>query len=124
MGHATALLLSAADWGESIRQSRCVLELGAGLGLPALACKAALGAQNVVITDRAPQVIGLLEENIERNFGIDSQVSVTSLDWNASAARQLPQKFGVPYIDVVLCCDCILDRLFGATEPLVEFWRL
>merc|ERR1712151_1104286 len=83
-------------------------------------------AKRVVITDRAPQVLNPLEENIGRNFATsadtqNSQLSAMSLDWSAAAARELPLKLGVPYIDVVVCCDCILERLFGATEPLVEF---
>merc|ERR1712129_347120 len=40
---------------------------------------------------------------------------------SAAAARELPGQLGVSNIDVVLCCDCILDHLFGAAEALAEF---
>eukprot|EP00927_Polykrikos_kofoidii_P073181 TRINITY_DN69252_c0_g1_i1.p1 TRINITY_DN69252_c0_g1~~TRINITY_DN69252_c0_g1_i1.p1 ORF type:complete len:398 (-),score=64.26 TRINITY_DN69252_c0_g1_i1:36-1229(-) len=119
--HTAAFLLGSADWGVAIAQSRCVLELGAGLGLPALACAAVLGAGRVVATDRAPQVLDLLEENIARSGLADSGVSVESLNWSADAAKELHIRLGVPCIDVVLCCDCIHEELFGATELLAEF---
>merc|ERR1712232_708672 len=99
-----------------------VLELGAGLGLPALVCARALGARCVDATDRAPQVLGLLEENIGRNFADgDTRLFVRSLDWSAAAARELPVQLGVSHIDVVICCDCILQHLFGASAALAEF---
>merc|ERR1711972_630692 len=122
--HATAFILGSPEWSLAISESSCVLELGAGLGLPALACARALGARCVVATDRAPQVLDLLEENIERNVGgLDGapRFLAQSLDWSAAAARDLPAQLGVRHVDVVICCDCILEHLFGAVDALAEF---
>merc|ERR1711862_1088211 len=49
------------------------------------------------------------------------QVSVESLDWSAAAAHELPARLGVPYVDVVIGCDIILEHLFGAAALLAEF---
>lgn len=132
---ATAYMLRSADWRARITNSSCVLELGAGLGLPALVCAFVLGAHRVVATDRAPQVLDLLLQNAWRvahgacnaqaEHGGDPEAlpnfAVESLDWSAEAARELPARLGVSCIDTVICCDCILARLFGAVEALAEF---
>lgn len=123
--HTTAFLLASADWATAVADSHCVLELGAGLGLPAFACAAALGAQHVVASDRAPQVLDLLDENIARNFdsasgGLGPKVSAVHLDWSSGAGQRLKEELGVPCIDVVICCDCIHEEFFGATKLLAE----
>lgn len=127
--HATAYILGSPDWSKFVSESACVLELGAGLGLPAFVCAKALGARRVVATDRAAQVLDLLDENVLLNFRSNASasapepcpISVDTLDWSAAAARELPARLKVPRIDVVICCDCILKHLFGAVEALSEF---
>jgi len=70
-------------------------------------------------------MLELLHENVARNFGSASSTdccfSIESLDWSATAAHGLPARLGVERIDAVICCDCILPRLFGVATLLAEF---
>lgn len=92
-----------------------VIELGCGLGLPALVC-AALGACTL-LTD-VPEALPLLQQRIEENFndrstGIQGDISVdaAALRWEASAASALAKER--QGFDLVLCSDCVYEPLYG-----------
>lgn len=60
-------------------QGKRVLELGSGTGVLGLAC-ARTGASHVVVTDNEPELLTLLERNIEAN-ALSTKVSAKPLDW-------------------------------------------
>ena len=61
------------------RTSLSVLEIGAGVGAAGLALAA--GGHDVLLTDFAPEVLGLLEANVRRNR-LQRRAAVQKLDWN------------------------------------------
>ena len=61
------------------RTSLSVLEIGAGVGAAGLALTA--GGHDVLLTDFAPEVLGLLEANVRRNR-LQRRAAVQKLDWN------------------------------------------
>jgi predicted nicotinamide N-methyase len=77
-----------------------VLELGCGLGIPAVA--AALGGADVLATDWSPDAVGLLRRNAARN-GARLAAEVSS--WTAPA----PELEGAPW-DLVLAADVLYER--------------
>ena len=85
---------------------RRVLELGCGLGLPALAAAAAGG--RVLATDWAPDAVALAAQNAERN-GLP--VSVARFRWDAD-----PAALGAPW-PLVLASDVLYEA--RNVEPLL-----
>ena len=96
---ATAL----ADAVPEVRGLR-VVELGCGLGLPALA--AALRGADVLATDWASDAIDLLRRNAERN-GL--QLTAEVRDWRAPWEERF---------DLALAADVLYER--RNVEPLVQ----
>ncbi|EQC26402.1 hypothetical protein SDRG_15747 [Saprolegnia diclina VS20] len=91
-----------------------VLELGAGLGVPGMVA-GILGAPHVVLTEQ-PELVPLLRTNIRRNFAASSSnVEAAVLSWGTAATTAFCAKYGA--FDVVLCCDCIYEPLYG------QSWR-
>mmetsp|Transcript_148350 Transcript_148350/g.476362 ORF Transcript_148350/g.476362 Transcript_148350/m.476362 type:complete len:172 (+) Transcript_148350:47-562(+) len=67
-----------------LQGTRCILELGAGCGLPGL-CAAALAGDEaqVVLTDYCPEVVERLEANVDLNKSrLRSHTKVMTLDWS------------------------------------------
>jgi nicotinamide N-methyltransferase len=100
-------------------QGKHVLELGAGTGLPSLAC-ALGGASQVVITDYPDEgIIKTMKENIDLcNAG--GNVRAFGLDWTDSSQvayilQESPQSEGY---DLILCADTLWLSDFHA--PLLE----
>mmetsp|Transcript_20705 Transcript_20705/g.57827 ORF Transcript_20705/g.57827 Transcript_20705/m.57827 type:complete len:254 (+) Transcript_20705:96-857(+) len=91
---------------------RRVAELGAGAGLPSLAC-GMLGASEVVLTDMAP-VVGLMQRNIALN-GLGASCRAEVLDWESPWSS--PAVGSSPPFDVVLAADVLY---FEAQDPFVE----
>lgn len=101
----SAILLARTLAGRSLRGAR-VLELGCGLGLPALA--AALAGGRVVAADWAPEAIEALRDNARRN---DVEVEGLVADWRD------PRPFLArgPF-DLVIAADVVYER--RNAEPL------
>ena len=98
-------------------RGKSVVELGAGLGLPGMVAHM-LGASSVVLTDKA-NLTDLLRHNVEKNF-TSSSVRVHTLDWSSEQDRQ---SIARP-IDLILCCDCIYEPLYGKSwKPLAATVR-
>lgn len=85
-----------------------ILELGCGLGMPGMVCRA-LGAK-VLLTD-TPETLGLLFENVKINFGSTSRIQAAALSWNRKGTRELARQYG-PF-SLVLCADCVYAPLYG-----------
>lgn len=100
---------------EKVYQKR-IVELGSGLGFMGLCC-ALFGAQSVVMTD-LPQVIPLLQYNMDVNSRLhglnSSMISVKAHEW------------GTPFeslrCDVVIMCDVVYDP--DGYEPLLKSLEL
>lgn len=85
-----------------------ILELGCGLGMPGMVCRA-LGAR-VLLTD-TPETLGLLLENVKINFGSSSSIQAAALSWSREGVQNLRRKYG-PF-SLVLCADCVYAPLYG-----------
>ncbi|CAK5211097.1 unnamed protein product [Aphanomyces euteiches] len=91
-------------------ESKRVLELGAGIGVPGMVA-GVLGAANVMITEQ-PELVPLLRTNLRRNASnFSSSVSAAELSWGRDATTKFCEKSGD--FDVVLSCDCIYEPLYG-----------
>jgi predicted nicotinamide N-methyase len=95
----SGVALAVAVAGLDVRGAR-VLELGCGLGLPALA--AALAGADVLATDWSPDAIELLRSNAERN-GARLRAAVSS--WTDAG----PELAGAPW-ELVLAADVLYER--------------
>jgi predicted nicotinamide N-methyase len=98
-----AAVIAASDL-----RGRRVLELGCGLGLPAIA--AARGGADVVATDWAPEAIAAAQGNAVRN---DVTLRCMVLDWRAPQAIVAQAPF-----DLVLAADLLYEQRH--VEPLAE----
>jgi predicted nicotinamide N-methyase len=96
---------------------RKVVELGAGLGVPAMAASL-LGAAPVFATEQPP-LPALLRRNVAAVFGAGgpgegcAPPRVATLDWEADSCEQ----FGDGAVDLILVSDCVYAELYG------ESWR-
>lgn len=81
-----------------------VIEIGAGLGLPAIVCNT-LDAQRVVATDLLPDALAYCKKNAALNNS-DTKLEVEVLDW----PRQM-QHLSDNY-DVILAADIVYESRF------------
>jgi predicted nicotinamide N-methyase len=108
---AAVFLVKLLESNKEIVFGKKVLELGSGLGLCGLSCRA-LGAQNVVLTD-LPYILESTERNIQIN-GMENCVIARTLDWNSPESVDL----GWESIDVVIASDTVwIESLI---EPFVK----
>jgi len=80
-------------------KGRRVLELGCGLGLPAIA--AALAGARVLATDWSPDAVAITARNAERN---GAALDVAVFRWDAA-----PEELGPPW-PLVLASDVLYER--------------
>jgi len=89
-----------------------VLEVGAGLGLPGM-CAASLGAK-VTLTD-LPEVLSLLQWNVEANPHVSSNCSVVPLSWGSDDGVRLGK------FDVIIGADVVYwEHLFPLLLKTLE----
>jgi hypothetical protein len=109
----------------SVGSDHAVLELGCGLGVPGMVLHA-LRNCTVVLTDMG-DLIPTVKQNISKVFpdcdlGAEATVSphaiaARELDWSAKGVSRLLEESRLASIDLVLCCDCIFEPLYG------DSWR-
>lgn len=87
-------------------EGKCVLELGAGLGLCGIGI-AALGA-DVVLTDRQSIAEGVLRHNINANADIIGKAHAEPLEWGRSRWAGPPR--GITEWDIIIASDCIYTK--------------
>ncbi|WVZ56191.1 hypothetical protein U9M48_006759 [Paspalum notatum var. saurae] len=90
-------------------RSKKVLELGSGYGLAGLVIAASTDADEVVISDGNPQVVGYIQKNISINaerFG-ETKVKSMILHWDKEQASEILNTF-----DIVVASDCTFFKQF------------
>jgi predicted nicotinamide N-methyase len=96
-------------------QDKKVLEIGCGLGLPAILA-GKLGANQTIATDYLPEALDFARLNWERNLSIDS-AQFDVLDW-----RNIPENYknAPPQYkpDILLAADVAYEK--RAFEPLLD----
>ncbi|CAH1270555.1 METTL21A [Branchiostoma lanceolatum] len=101
-------------------QSRSVLELGAGVGLPGLvAAKLTKEPSAVVLTDHTEVILELLQKNTEANFTGDTDgPKAALLNWGADL-EEFKKTHGT--FDLILGADIIYwTEQEGMAEPLFQ----
>ncbi|XP_035680377.1 protein N-lysine methyltransferase METTL21A-like isoform X2 [Branchiostoma floridae] len=101
-------------------QSRSVLELGAGVGLPGLvAAKLTKEPSSVVLTDQSEVVLELLQKNTEANFTGDTDgPKCALLDWGVDL-EEFKKTHGT--FDLIIGADIIYwMEQEGMAEPLFQ----
>eukprot|EP00038_Savillea_parva_P008698 m.178631 g.178631 ORF g.178631 m.178631 type:complete len:322 (-) comp14582_c0_seq1:45-1010(-) len=100
----------------SIVAGASVIELGAGVAIPALSA-AQLGASVTFITDVADR-LPLIRSNMRLNSNVTGVVSAAVLPWGDTDAAAAVVKDAGTLFDVVLCSDVLFS--IEAIEPLVQ----
>ena len=93
------------------------LELGCGLGLPAMLLHRFHPDSHVVLTD-CESLLPQLQQNLTNNFTNTQHLQAATLDWESDEdLANLLVNCGLSAFDVVLNCDCIYEPLYG------ESWK-
>ncbi|CAL4938494.1 unnamed protein product [Urochloa decumbens] len=90
-------------------RAKKVLELGSGYGLAGLVIAACTNADEVVISDGNPQVVGYIQKNISINaetFG-ETKVKSMILHWDKEQASEMLNTF-----DIIVASDCTFFKQF------------
>lgn len=110
---SSLVLTTYLELNKELVTNKCVLEIGAGTGLPSFSIAGT--AASVIISDHAPDAVELMEKNIAF-LGFDN-VKAMQLDWN-----QFPDELKA---DIVLLSDINyapeqFDPLFKLIERFLE----
>ncbi|KAG2553431.1 calmodulin-lysine N-methyltransferase-like isoform X1 [Panicum virgatum] len=90
-------------------RAKKVLELGSGYGLAGFVIAACTNADEVVISDGNPQVVGYIQKNISINaetFG-ETKVKSMILHWDKEQASEMLNTF-----DIIVASDCTFFKQF------------
>lgn len=86
-------------------KNKTILELGAGCGIPALACATYAQPKSVTITDLNPETMDNIRHNIDLNKKCGSAtITASSIDWGDESTYPSNQ------LDYVICSDCIYQK--------------
>ena len=119
----SAYLLSRCDACSTLPRWDCVMELGAGPGLPGLMLAALGAAHRVCLTDAVPVTL----QNLEHNRGnlppaIAERVHVAHLDWRDlpgyKGSSLTPEWTDCGDIDLLLAADVVYEPTLA--EPLLN----
>lgn len=101
---------------------RSLLELGCGLGVPAMLWHLMHDEKNKVIMTDMESLVAQLQENVDNNFPSEENklMQVKPLAWSEDGISQLLKEYGE--FDICLNCDCIYEPLYGrdAWEALAD----
>ncbi|OEL34571.1 Calmodulin-lysine N-methyltransferase [Dichanthelium oligosanthes] len=92
-----------------LHMAKRVLELGSGYGLAGLVIAVCTNADQVVISDGNPQVVGYIQKNISINaeaFG-ETKVESMILHWDKEQASEILNTF-----DIIVASDCTFFKQF------------
>ena len=97
----------------NIIKNKQVLELGAGTGFLSLLCASFLGASKVVSSDGSPDVVRLIETNIEMNrhcLSSENTVYAELLEWGKEATLKFHDRYFTPSrpCDLVIATDVVI----------------
>lgn len=98
-----------------ISDSSSLLELGCGLGVPAMVLQTLYNCR-VCLTDQE-SILSQLEQNVKSNFAQSTRITARPLSWSKDGITTLLQQEAQGF-DVVLNCDCVYEPLYG------ESWKL
>jgi predicted nicotinamide N-methyase len=98
-----------------ISESSSLLELGCGLGVPAMMLQSIYNCR-VCLTDQE-SILSQLEQNVKSNFEGSSRITARPLSWSKDGIATLLQQESQGF-DVVLNCDCVYEPLYG------DSWKL
>ncbi|KAJ7207289.1 nicotinamide N-methyltransferase [Mycena haematopus] len=109
--NAARAFASYLDHAPELYRDQCVLELGAGGGLPGLVA-AKNGAKHVLLTDYPdPELVANLDHNVRENLPRDHRVSVQGYIWGRPVGpllRGLPS--GSDRFDLVIMSDLVFNH--------------
>jgi predicted nicotinamide N-methyase len=103
---------------QSFIKDKIVLEIGCGLGLPAIVA-GKIGAQQVTATDYLPEALDFAKLNWERNLTRDN-AEFSVLDWR-NIPTELKKRTPQYKADILLAADVAYEK--RAFEPLLDAFK-
>lgn len=91
-----------------------LLELGCGLGVPAMLWHLLHEPDSQVILSDMPDLLPQLQSNVERNFPGSTSIQAKALSWSKQGLSELLDQHRTGSFDICLNCDCIYEPLYGS----------